>query len=1467
MSRNALVVGINTYDTLKPLKASSEDAEAIARILSGSGDFTVYRLPEINNDDQSDDKALYPLRVGRKTKITFTQLEDALIRLFKPDGNSVPETALFYFSGHGLRKNKGIQEGFLATSDVNIKGNYWGLSLKWLRELLQESPVKQQVIWLDCCYSGELLNFDEAQPSADKHRDYSFIAASREYEVAYEEVVGNHGVLTRVLLQGLDPTRLPDQVVSNYDLVDFIQQRFRGASQCPIFANSGGQILLTGRGIDSTILPAIGGVCPYKGLNFFDYKGDDPKYFYGRTALTDKLIEKVQETNFLAILGASGSGKSSVMRAGLLYQLQLGQRLSGSDQWSIHILRPGKHPLNSLAEAFIPSELSAIDWATQKAKAKDLVDMGVAGLTNLINGSARNSRVVLAIDQFEEVFTLCESESERKSFFNCLLGTIEQVGSKLCLILSMRTDFWSKCNDYPKLAQQIDEHHIPVLPITDKNELKQVIIEPAKQLKAEVEQDLVSEIIADVEGPGSLPLLQYTLTELWENRVVNRLTLAQYSRLGRIKGTLPKRANEVYQAFSPEEKLVAKRIFLELTQLGEGTEDTRRQVSKSELVTTRQSAALIDQVMQRLSDARLIVVSTLKSRSDTDEQLTVVDVAHEVLIRHWSELQQWLQEYRDAIRIERRIEAIAHEWMTTGKPAHDLGVLLQGSKLLEAEDFFRKDELGLLSPLAQELIRASRQECDRLEVEQNREEQEKLEKQALLNTAKQRNQILLGALGIAGIVILGSVGFAWAKASDANISQQGTQLEQAGVSALRQFKSGELNALVSAMQGAQKLQNLIHNVQDPKDYPAVSPILALQKILDEIHEQNHFDGEQQEIRSALFLPDGKHIATAGKDGTIRIRNFTGEEEVRLVGHKGGVLGGVNALSVSADAQNPLIASAGEDGTVRLWNQSGKPLKLLLNSKQNSSFTAIFVSRDGQKIAAAQRDGTVFLWERSGKQLAQFVAHTGEVNDITFSLNGQTLATAGDDGVVRLWSVSGSKMSEFKSPEIRQMFGVSLSPNGKLVATASDDNRARIWTISGQEQRRLEGHNGWVMRVRFSPDGQRLVTASDDGTVRLWNLSGRVLHEFSGHRGVIWSANFSSDGQHLVTAGRDQIVRLWNLSEQAVRQLTGFQDDVNAIAFSPDGKSIAGAGNEGIMRLWDLSGKELKVWTEAIQRKGGNTNVQTIAFSPDGKWLVVAGLGVNIARVWDLAGSSTEPQIRLKGNEEKQEAHQAQLSSVAVSPDSQLIATGSYDKTIRIWKPKSPNGELVAVTVFQEDVVSRVRFTPNSQQIVSGTWDGNVGIWSLAGQSVRKWKGHQSKIQGLDFTPDGKILVTADASSNIKIWDFSGNLQQEFFSYQSGINDLRVSPNGQIIVTGGMDGTVKLWDFQGRQIAEFKVQEGAVWGVNFSPDGKLLTAGADQGIARIWHLRRNQELMTQGCKWLRDYLDSHSDEKEALRICQ
>ncbi len=705
MTRKALVVGISTYTHLPHLnlEAFANNAEAIALSLKHNCQFDlVKRLPDVKGNGKE------PIIVGKKTPVTKAELERAIVELFQPEGKFKPTTALLYLTGHGILKTEGFSGGYLVTSDSDLQGN-WGLSLKELRELLQKSSIPEQIIWLDSCYSGELLNVEEANPG-EKGQCSSrcFMAAAT--ELAY----GNdrYGVFTQALLNGLNTSVHNIEKLDNESLSVFVRQELKqsGFPQIPPFSHFGPEIVLRSSSNKNSDTGETG-ICPYKGLECFDCNDEDPKYFYGREKLTDTLLDRVRENNFLAILGASGSGKSSLLRAGLLHQLKLGRKLAGSENCQIKIMVPGEHPLENLALSWLSRDLSNAKRATELDQIESLLKQGGEGLRKLVQASTA-SRVILVVDQFEEVFTLCKDLVEREQFFECLLGGVEKAKGKLCLILAMRADFFGKCleQEYSSLGKKIEENLVSVTPM-NREQLRKAITLPAQKVNLTVEEVLIERMLRDIEGsPGSLPLLEYTLTRLWEQKTDNQLQLSTYERLGGIEGTLDRRATEVYKQFSPVERQIAKQIFLCLTQLGEGTEDTRRRVLKPELMTDKYPQSDLEEVIQKLAKEKLIVTNEEAGKGDVAQRVVVIDVAHEALIRHWQQLRRWLDENRDALRKQREIEEDAQSWADHHKPLTK-GYLWERYKLAEAEKVLSEYAATVqLSRLAQEFLEECRKQ-------------------------------------------------------------------------------------------------------------------------------------------------------------------------------------------------------------------------------------------------------------------------------------------------------------------------------------------------------------------------------------------------------------------------------------------------------------------------------------------------------------------------------------------------------------------------------------------------------------------------------------------------------------------------------------------------------------------------------------------------------------------------------------
>lgn len=1437
MGRSALVVGVTNYSHhgLQNLEAPARNAEAIAQRLESSfSPFQVERLPGVQ------DKADNELETGKtsKSQVTLQQLKEALAQYFNPKGATYNDTVLFYFSGHGLYDEL-TGRSYLATSDTNQEYGNWGYDLTYLFDLLRRSPVKRQIIWLDCYHSGGLIIIKDATPGGQSGYSRCFMAASQEIESANELTSGSCSVLTDSLLQGLNPERVPGEWINTLSLCAFVNQYLKNIRKTPpLFLNVGKPIDLTYIKAGSTSLEGLNDlqvdVCPYRALNAFDFTPEDVKVFFGRTALVDELLAQIDEHNFLAVLGPSGSGKSSVVRAGLLYELKQGKRHSGTENWQIlPIVRPGESPLRHLAGGFVPEayRTKKSGEAMLSGLLSDFKTRGATALVDLIKRDYEQP-VVLVIDQFEEIFTLCrgihekekeEKEKERKEFLDCLFEAVDALAGQLRLVITLRADFLGKCleQSYSNLAGRIKDCRVDITPLTD-SELNEVITRPAATVGLQVAPYLQGRLKEHVrEAPGSLPLLEYALTELWRDwhvhstsgdaDVGNQLTFEGYDRIGGVAGALDKQANAVYESFAEStfKQGLVQRIFLELVQPGEETEDTRRQVLKRELISEIHPESMVDEVLGKLVEARLVVADEVLTENELN--VVVIDLAHESTIRHWQQLRYWLNKQRQDLPLIRQLRAEAAKWQINKQnPKY----LLTGAQLDTALECLEKyQELGYLSKATQNFVQVSYETWIAEETEKERHLLE-----ALYMTAE-------------------------------------LQLNQ----------HQQLESLLSFVKAGQRLQYILRTKPAIKPENSLKIIDGLQKaLLERVREKNRLESHRSRVTNVVYSPDGLTLASVSHDGTIKLWSVNDGRLLitltTLEEHDTFIC----CIAYSPDGAS--LASANRDGTVNLWNVRTGNLVATLEGHGDDAVNAVVYSPDGTTLASAGSDSTIKLWDaRTGNFLATLEGHAHPVNsvergisNIAYSPDGTTLASAGGDHTVRLWDVEDIRLtSTTLEGHSERVNTVIYSPDGAILVSVSNDDTMKLWRVSdGYLLTTLEGHTKKICDVAYSPDGTTLASASDDKAVKLWRVSdGNLLNTFKGHTSDVNAISYSPDGETLASASRDGTIKLWNVSSSFVKgspfdsnngrliaTLKGHNDSVYDIAYSPDGTTLASAGLDHTVRLWCCT-KDTRLLSTLT---GHNSWVSSIAYSPDGKNLASGGYDKTV-KLWDVG------EGRLLSTFAE---HSSNVETIAFSPSGKVLASGSRDKTVKFWNIEDRC--LLSTEDFGCEI-DTIIFSPDRTTVAfASREEGSVTLLNIKDNCLLAILEDYNSIGGhsLAFSPDGVTLAFVTHANVLNLWDVKND---RFLSSLEGHLDavlsLAFSPDGFTLASGSYDKTIKLWNVkEGTLLSTLKSHNELVWAVTYSPDGATLASASDDHTVKLWDTKDGRLLST---------LDGHSSLVRAL----
>lgn len=1217
--------------------------------------------------------------------------------------------------------------------------------------------------------------------------------------------------------------------------------------------------------------------CPYPGMVAFGEK--DHEHFCGRGEEVKDLVARLRKHPFLTVIGPSGSGKSSLVFAGLIPALRDPRNTSLFDpgEWLVRSLRPGERPLESLRTA-----LGGEPLATPRT------------VRQLLDSQPGAGHLLLVADQFEEVFTL--GQTDAIPFQRALRDLAHCPG--VYVVLTVRADFYPELMESP-LWTDIRAHRAEVLPL-DAEGLREAIVQPAATAGVYVEATLVDRLIGDAAGePGVLPLIQETLVLLWPQMERRYLPLRAYSRLilphtaYASPDGVPRTGLQVAMAYHADavlvglkqakERAVARRIFLRLIQFGEGRADTRRRQLVADLPSAVDDPTVFDRTLRHLVDNRLL---TLSGQEKGRRQY--VDLAHEALIAGWPTLQRWVVERRDADLTRRRLEAKVAEWVRLKKQ----GGLLDAAELAEAERWLKSSDardLGYDAALPA-LAEASRAAIEQMEREREAARQRELAQAQALASEQQRvaeeqqkraeterrradeqataaQRLRRRAIGLVILVLAAAAlaGFAGLAMWQAQMAQQRAQ-QQARVALSRALAARAVNQL--AVDPGQSLQLAVQAVTADRTAEAVD---ALRQSLLQAHVRHTLRGHTSRVTGVAFSRDGRFVVSGSADHTGRLWDVRTGTLVRVLrGHTDQV----NSPSISPDGS--LILTPSYDGTARLWDaRSGRSLHILRGQTNGLPMTGAF-SPDGRLVVTASGDGTARIWSvRTGRSVHALAGDGGWVNSAAFSPDGGRVVTAGNDGATRVWDAHTGKQRLVLRGHTGQVNYAEFSPDGSLVATAGADRTARIWNArTGAQIRVLRGHTDSISRVAFDNHGSLLVTASADHTARVWQVrTGTLVSVMLGHTGRLHGASFSPDGRLVVTASDDETARVWDATTgRFLQTLPGHAGPVRGALFSPDGKLVATAADNGTVRLWDVSAgtplhvlrghqdavfsaafdlrgallvtasrdRTARIWNartghQLLTLRGHRDRVPYAAFSPDGSSVVTAS-GDGTARIWDARTGNLLHGLR---------GHTGPLDSAVFSRDGKLLVTPSQDGTAGVWNVRT--GTLVERLRGHRGSLYSAYFSPDGRTVVTAGADGTARIWAVrTGKTLRILAGHKGPVYSATFSPDGKVVATAGDDGTARLWNAdTGKVLRVLTGHvKAVINDPIFSPDGKLVVTASEDETARVWDVRtGRPVAILRGHTGWLTNAALSPDGDLVVTTSQDGTARLWEIQSSKLLLT------------------------
>jgi WD40 repeat protein/transcriptional regulator with XRE-family HTH domain len=1200
---------------------------------------------------------------------------------------------------------------------------------------------------------------------------------------------------------------------------------------------------------------------PYQGLASF--QPADARWFFGRTALTDRLAAMATAAGAdgrpLMLVGASGSGKSSLLRAGLIPRL-VGPEppgaagpgstagATGADSANgtagasgaggpagrsgrrLALLTPGRRPLAALA-----GQLAQLTWGEtaggEGQQSGSWLETALrddpAAAAGLLPVRDPAEQPVIVADQFEEVFTDCPDEDERRAFIWSLCA----LSGRAVVAIALRADFYEHALRYPQLSAALQDRQVVLGPMSP-SQVRSVILGPARLAGLTVADGLVELLLsdlapraasrsldADAHEAGALPLLSHALLAAWEHSHGGQLTVADYMSSGGIKDAIARTAERVYADLDPDQHDLARQLFLRLVHVADDAPETRSTVRLADLPGGGLPGTPAGDLLDRFVRARLI------STGPGTAQLT-----HDALLTAWPRLRGWIDDSHEDLRIRRRVSEAARAWAQTGR---DDAALLRGGPLEAALEWAdREGDPASLSPLNREFIATSQDQEDvRREAERRR-------------TRRLHN--LVSALSALVLVAAGLAVYAFQQRHAASAAQSSAMAASQDAQQARNYANSREVAIEAAQQRKHNValaaQLSLAAFRIARTPQARSSLLdstgtpAAAQITD--------SGAQ--ISAVSLSPDHKLLAVAAVDGSLKLWDVANPGRPRPIGRP--LIGPNAGLPLHAAVFSPdgrLLAVSGDEGLVRIWDVTSpaRPVERPALRGPRAGVDTLAISRRGL-LAVDGAGDRIRLWDIRGQYGARPVAVVpgprGSAHALAFSPDGTLLAAAGTGRPVQLWHVTdparpvaGSVPGPGPSAPVRS---VAFSPTGDLLAAGDANGRIWLWPVTRAGQARpggspLSSDDHAVNAVAFSPDG-RWIAAGGDTQAGVWDLASRTLTATLPHPQKVTSLTW--DGRkELITGGGDGVVRAWALPSPVL--LTG--SPVSTVALSRKTGLLAAGGNQ--LQLWDPRTRQLLA---ARPAPGTGRQVSAVAFAP-GSPLLAAGYGNGTFRLWD-ADRRLVPVSKLV-----RASTLNLVESVAFSPDGKVLATGGDDGTLRLWDVSNPAQPRQLAVLRNPDlsIVLSAAFSPDGTVLAAASSDYVTRLWDVSDPGHphrfgRPLTGPSSYASSVAFSPDGRTLAIGSADQTVRLWDVSvpgraQRLGKPLTGPNGYVSSVAFSPDSGVLAAGVTDGTVWMWivrtPARPSLLATLSGPAHQVDSIAFSANGGTLAAGSADSTIRLW----------------------------------